>query len=298
MFDCDHVPTRAFLQLTMGWLLAEPDLALVQTPQHAYSPDPFQRNLAAGRGVPPEGNLFHGLVQDGNDTFGAACFTGTGAVLRRAALDEVGGFAIETVTEDAHTALRLHRRGWGSAYLRLPLAAGLAPERLSRHIAQRQRWARGMLQILRLDNPLTGPGLSFGQRLCYLHATAHFLFALPRLAFLTGPLAFLLFGQHIIAASPLAITAYALPHLGHAIATNARLHGRWRHSFWSEVYETVLALWLVRVTVSALLRPQPREVQRNPERWIDPARRVRPAGDLSQSDSGPSAGGGRGPGGF
>ena len=32
---------------------------------------------------------------------------------------------------------------------------------------------------------------------------------MPRLVFLTSPLAFLLFGQNIIAASPLAILAYA-----------------------------------------------------------------------------------------
>ena len=46
VFDCDHVPTRAFLQLTVGWLVREPQMALVQTPHHFYSPDPFERNLA------------------------------------------------------------------------------------------------------------------------------------------------------------------------------------------------------------------------------------------------------------
>src|SRR3546814_4012144 len=38
-------------------------------------------------------------------------FCGSCAVLRRSAIDEIGGFAVETVTEDAHTALRLHRKG-------------------------------------------------------------------------------------------------------------------------------------------------------------------------------------------
>src|SRR5207253_2646808 len=45
VFDCDHVPTRSFLQLTMGWLLRDPKLAVLQTPHHFYSPDPFERNL-------------------------------------------------------------------------------------------------------------------------------------------------------------------------------------------------------------------------------------------------------------
>jgi cellulose synthase (UDP-forming) len=256
IFDCDHVPTRAFLQMTMGWLVAEPNIALVQTPHHFYSPDPFQRNLAAGTRVPSEGNLFYGLIQPGNDYWNACFFCGSCAVLRRTALDEIGGIAVETVTEDAHTMLKLHRRGWDSAYLKMPLAAGLATERLALHIGQRIRWARGMLQILRIDNPMFGRGLTLGQRICYLQAMGHFLFALPRLVFLTAPLAYLLAGQNIIAASPLAITAYALPHIFHSVATNSRLQRNWRHSFWSEIYETVLALFLVRVTIVTLLSPR------------------------------------------
>ncbi len=256
VFDCDHMPTRAFLQMTLGWLVRDPRLAFIQTPHHFYSPDPFQRNLAAGTRVPAEGNMFYGLVQDGNDFWDAAFFCGSCAVIRRKAIQSIGGFATETVTEDAHTALRMHRAGWQSAYLRLPLAAGLATERLILHIGQRMRWARGMLQIFRLDNPLFGPGLSIGQRICYLNAMMHFLFALPRVVFLTAPLAFLLMGQNIIAASPLAIVAYALPHMFHSIATNARIQGHWRHSFWSEIYETVLALFLVRVTIVTMVVPR------------------------------------------
>src|SRR6201995_2810976 len=256
IFDSDHVPTRSFLQLTMGWFGRDQKLAMLQTPHHFYSPDPFERNLGQFRTIPNEGELFYGVVQDGNDFWNATFFCGSCAVIRRSALNTIGGFATETVTEDAHTALRLHRAGWDSAYLRLPLAAGLATERLILHVGQRMRWGRGMLQIFRLDNPLFGPGLSIGQRLCYLNAMMHFFFALPRLVFLTSPLAFLLFNQNIIAASPLAIVAYAFPHMFHSIATNARIQGAWRHSFWSEIYETVLALFLVRVTIVTLLNPK------------------------------------------
>lgn len=31
IFDCDHVPTRSFLQMTMGWFLKEKQLAMMQT---------------------------------------------------------------------------------------------------------------------------------------------------------------------------------------------------------------------------------------------------------------------------
>lgn len=256
IFDCDHVPTRAFLQMTLGWMLRDPKLGMIQTPHHFYSLDPFERNLSNGRDVPNEGLMFYGLVQPGNDLWNATFFCGSCAVLRRSAILEAGGVPTETVTEDCHASLKMQRLGWNTAYLRVPLAAGLATERLMIHIGQRMRWARGMLQIMRVDNPLFGPGLSLPQRLCYFSAMFHFLFALPRVVFLTAPLAFLLLGHSVIAASPLAIIAFAGPHIFHAVATGSRVAGSVRHSFWSEIYETVLALWLLPVTLATLLDPR------------------------------------------
>ncbi len=136
------------------------------------------------------------MVQDGNDFWNATFFCGSCAVLRRTALDEMGGIAVETVTEDAHTSLRMQTHGWNTAYINIPQAAGLATERLSAHVKQRIRWARGMVQILRIENPLFAPGLKLAQRLCYFNAMTHFLYALPRLIFLTAPLIYLIFGSH------------------------------------------------------------------------------------------------------
>ncbi|MBQ0760936.1 MAG: UDP-forming cellulose synthase catalytic subunit [Zhongshania sp.] len=255
VFDCDHVPTCGFLQYTVGGFIKDENLSLVQTPHYFYSPDPFERNLAVGEDIPRESALFYGPVQQGNDFWNATFFCGSCAVIRRTALQEVEGFAVETVTEDAHTALKMQRKGWGTAYLGLPLAAGLATERLSLHIGQRARWARGMMQILRTDNPLFGRGLTFAQRLCYLSAMLHFQFPLPRVVFITAPLAYLLIGQNIIASSAEIIVTYALPHLVHAIYTNSRTNGRYRHIFWGEIYESVLAFQLVRPTLTTLLNP-------------------------------------------
>ncbi|SHN26355.1 cellulose synthase (UDP-forming) [Pseudomonas asturiensis] len=256
IFDCDHVPVRSFLQMTVGWFLRDPKLALVQTPHHFLSPDPFERNLGTFRRRPNEGELFYGLVQDGNDMWNAAFFCGSCAVLRRVAVDEIGGFAVETVTEDAHTALRLHRKGWNSAYVRIPQAAGLATENLSAHIGQRIRWARGMAQIFRTDNPLLGKGLTFFQRICYANAMLHFLAGLPRLVFLTAPLAFLLMHAYIIYAPALMIVLYVIPHMVHASLTNSRMQGEHRLTFWGEVYETVLAWYIARPTTVALFNPK------------------------------------------
>jgi cellulose synthase (UDP-forming) len=256
IFDSDHVPTRSFLQLTLGWFLRDPRLALVQTPHHFYSPDPFERNLRTFRRVPNEGELFYGLIQPANDLWNAAFFCGSCAVIRRAALAEVGGIAVETVTEDAHTALRLQRRGWRTAYLDVPQAAGLATESLSAHVGQRIRWARGMAQIFRIDNPLLGRGLTVPQRLCYLASMLHFFSGVPRLVFLVAPLWYLVLDLHVFNAAPLATLAWGLPHLVHATATASRIQGRFRHSFWSEVYETALAFYIAVPTTVALVDPR------------------------------------------
>ncbi|MEB7443051.1 UDP-forming cellulose synthase catalytic subunit [Klebsiella pneumoniae] len=255
IFDCDHVPTRSFLQMTMGWFLKEKELAMMQTPHHFFSPDPFERNLGRFRKTPNEGTLFYGLVQDGNDMWDATFFCGSCAVIRRGPLDEIGGIAVETVTEDAHTSLRLHRRGYTSAYMRIPQAAGLATESLSAHIGQRIRWARGMVQIFRLDNPLFGKGLKLVQRVCYANAMLHFLSGIPRLIFLTAPLAFLLLHAYIIYAPALMIALFVLPHMIHASLTNSKIQGKYRHSFWSEIYETVLAWYIAPPTFVALINP-------------------------------------------
>ncbi|MDP4300241.1 UDP-forming cellulose synthase catalytic subunit [Leptothrix discophora] len=256
IFDCDHMPVRGFLIHTMGWLLRDSRCALVQTPHHFFSPDPFERNLDTFRRVPNEGVLFYGLVQDGNDVWNASFFCGSCAVIRRSALDEIGGIAVETVTEDAHTALKLHRRGWRTAYLNETLAAGLATESLSGHVRQRIRWARGMAQIFRIDCPLLGPGLKPMQRLCYSNAMLHFFYGLPRLVFLTAPLGYLFFEFHIIHAQVGTLLLYLLPHLVLPHIANAHIAGPHRHTFWSELYETVLAWYVAVPTTAALFNPR------------------------------------------
>lgn len=256
IFDCDHIPTCSFLRTSMGGFLRDPKLALVQTPHHFLSPDPFERNLGVFREVPNEGALFYGLVQDGNDLWNAAFFCGSCAILKRAALDEVGGVATETVTEDAHTSLKLHRKGYNSAYLNITQAAGLATETLGAHVRQRMRWARGMVQIFRTDCPLFGKGLTWAQRFCYSNAIFHFMYGFPRIFFLVSPLAYMFFESYIINAPAGLIAVYALPHLILAWGTNSRLQGPYRHSFWNEAYETALAWYIMWPTLFAMVDPK------------------------------------------
>jgi cellulose synthase (UDP-forming) len=257
IFDCDHIPTRSFLQMTLAWFQKDRKLGMMQTPHFFYSPDPFERNLDSFMEIPNESELFYGLIQDCNDLWNATFFCGSCAILRRAALDEIGGIAVETVTEDAHTSLRMQSVGWNTAYINIPQAAGLATDSLAGHIGQRIRWARGMIQILRTDNPLFRKGLAPSQRLCYTNAMIHFLYAGPRLIFLISPLLYMVLGfNNIIPGYWVAILVYVAPHLFLANLANFRMQGKYRYSFWNEVYETVLAPYIIGPTLLALINPK------------------------------------------
>ena len=255
-FDADHAPVRSFLECTVGFFLADPKLALVQTPHYFYNADQFERNLFLEGIVPSEPKLFYHALQVGNDFWNAAFFCGSCAVIRREAMVGVGGMAEETLTEDAHTALKMHAAGWNSVYYDVPLAAGIATERLSFYISQRIRWARGMAQVLRSDNPLRKPGLTLAQRLNYFAASWHFLFGLPRLVFLLAPSVYLLFGLHPMFADVKTVMAMAIPHLLLSSVATAAMNRGYRHSFWSEVFETVMAPYAALVTTFALIVPR------------------------------------------
>jgi cellulose synthase (UDP-forming) len=255
VFDADHVPCKSFLQEVVGFFLQDDRLAFVQTPQHFFTIDPFQRNLVAEEVANNEQDLFFHIIEPGNDHWGACFFAGSGAIFRRNALAQIGGFAVETITEDVHTGLRLHARGWRSAFYNKDLAAGLAQDSFADFVKQRLRWARGMTQIFFNDHPLLVGGLSMAQRLCYFAGIWYFFNGLHRMIFLLAPLAFLLFGMMTINAGFIEVLTFYLPSfvclfLGYTILTKG-----YRHSFWSEVYETATCFYLTFATIGTCLSP-------------------------------------------
>lgn len=185
--DADHLACPHLLERTLGYF-DDPTVALVQTPQSFYNTDSFAFRRTRG-GVWTEGFLFYRAVQPAKNHWNASFYVGTSAVIRRAALDDVGGFATGTVTEDIHTALCLHSRGWRTVYVPEPVAFGLEAASLREFYAQRRRWAVGSLQLLlrHPDSPLRRRGLTVAQRLHYLHATMIHLSGLQRLTHLLLP---------------------------------------------------------------------------------------------------------------
>jgi cellulose synthase (UDP-forming) len=257
ILDCDHIPSRQFLQHTVGFFF-DPKVAFVQTPHWFYNPDPFERNLLTGGRVPVGNELFYKVLQKGNDFWNAAFFCGSAAVIRKEHALQVGGIATETVTEDCHTAFRLHSLGYESVYYDKIMVAGLAPEKFSSYIGQQVRWARGMAQILRLENPLINPklNLTLAQRICYFSATSHFFYGFPRLMYAIAPTLFLLFGLNPIQGLGSETLAYALPHILISLNANYITYKNVRFSFWNEVFEFVMAFQAGYVTLMALINPK------------------------------------------
>jgi cellulose synthase (UDP-forming) len=255
ILDCDHIPARCILQHTVGFFL-NPKVSLVQTPHWFYNPDPFERNLLTQGQVPVGNELFYKVLQKGNDFWNAAFFCGSAAVIRKKHLLEVGGIAVETVTEDCHTSLRLHILGYDTVYYDKIMVAGLAPEKFSSYIGQQVRWARGMAQILRLEGPIFNPKLSVPQRICYTSATSHFFFGFPRLMYAIAPIAFLLFGINSFRGLGLETLTYALPSIILALNANYIVYKEVRFSFWNEIFEYALAFQDGLVTFMALLNPR------------------------------------------
>lgn len=254
-FDCDHAPVRSFLQETVGFF-KEPKVAYVQTVQHFYNPDPFQRNLFLREILTNEQNLFFKVIMPGRARYNAAFWTGTGAVFRRSALEELGGVLTDTLTEDLHTSLELHARGWRSVCLNRVLSAGLAPEGYSSYLIQRLRWTRGVFQVWWRANPLLKRGLSLGQRLCYFASIYYFLFGWVRLLFLTAPLAFLLFGALPLRATPLQLTLYYLPMFASLYAVFPLVSGGQRHMVASDIYETATSFFQAPTALKAFFFPR------------------------------------------
>jgi cellulose synthase (UDP-forming) len=256
VFDADHVPSRDFLARTVGYFVENPRLFLVQTPHFFINLDPIQRNLGLAPTCPAENEMFYTNIHRGLDRWSGAFFCGSAAILRRAALDEVGGFSGETITEDAETALDIHSRGWESLYLDRAMIAGLQPETFASLIQQRGRWATGMIQMLLLKNPLFRKGLSLPQRLCYINSMSFWLFPLIRLSFLIIPLFYLFFGLEIFVASREEVFAYALSYLLVSFLVQNALFSRVRWPLISEVYEVAQAPYLAFQIFKTVLRPR------------------------------------------
>lgn len=253
VFDCDHGPSPDFLERTLGHFV-DPKVAFVQTPQDFYNIDSFQhRGSSETREVWHEQTLFYRVIQPGKDRWNAAFFCGSCAVVRRQALDDIGGFATGTITEDLHTSLKLHKRGWRSVFHAEALAFGLSPSDFDQYQTQRLRWARGAMQVWVKEGFLFSRGLTLAQRLSYLASTSTYFEGWQKAIVYFMPIVVILTGwMPIVWAGPGLLTLFALWLLSGMIANEVVSRG-YAKTLWMEEYNFFRYFTFIRATLALVI---------------------------------------------
>lgn len=254
-FDADFVPTKNFLTRTVGFF-QDPTIGLLQTHQSFFNLDPISRNLGLDAAFPHEVEIFSRYYQplrDGAET--ALCY-GSSFVVRREALDAIGGFVTGTVSEDYLTGINLAAAGYRVIYLDESLSAGVVPDNMAGHLAQRQRWARGTTQAFFVkSNPLTIRGLTPKQRLAHLEGILQWFTSLCQVAFLLAPLAYFSLGILPIRATLPDWVYYFIPYYLIQISTFSWINRHSRSALMSMVYSVVSCFAISITVVQTLLSP-------------------------------------------
>jgi cellulose synthase (UDP-forming) len=255
VFDADFIPTRNFLTRTVGFFQTE-SVALVQTPQSFYNPDPIARNLGLENVLTSEEEVFYRQIQPIRDAAGSVICSGTSFVVRRTALEATGGFVTESLSEDYFTGIRLSAQGYQLVYLDEKLSAGLAADNMDAHATQRLRWARGTLQAFFIEsNPLTIPGLTPLQRLAHLEGLLHWFTSISRVGFLVIPLAYSFLNVIPVRATESQLLFFFLPYYVVQLSVFSWLNYRSRSALLSDIYSLVLAVPLAWTVIQVMLNP-------------------------------------------
>ena len=184
-----YVAEAGLLTQTAGYF-EDPRLAVVQGSVDSLDglPGPSGARWRA------EEAFFHRLVQPGANRWGAAQWCGPGAVLRVAALREVGGVVGAACAPELSTTIRLQRAGWRTRHHSPVLARGLATPAAGGYRHQRARRDAAALIGLWRENAFFGAGLRPTQRLAYAACLLGWFDAWWALGCLLVPLAVLLRG--------------------------------------------------------------------------------------------------------
>ncbi len=188
IIDADQRVHPEFLRDLVPYLEQDHNLAFVQTPQLYDNADETWLCRAAAQ----QETLLYDTIMEAKSALGRALCCGTNFVMRRRALEDVGGWDEASVSEDLATSFLLHRRGWTSLYLRRAYAWGLGPLNLFSYWKQQARWAVGnttvvkqvIKALLRRKPEPTPPKIALG----YLWSAGYYVTALALAGLATLPI--------------------------------------------------------------------------------------------------------------
>lgn len=256
VLDADFVPHADFLTRTLA-LFHEPDVGLVQTPQHFFNPDPVQYNLGLQRSYPDEQRFFFDHLQPSRDAWGIAVCCGTSSVVRTRALVDVGLFPTDSVTEDFLLTLVLKNAGYRTVYLAEPVTEGLAPEGLKEYVTQRARWCLGQMQILRGRlGPFCTNDLSLADRWSMVDAMLYWTLSFPfRVAALVYPLIYWYFNVIVVNADVPDVLSYFGVYFIFVLGVMNFISGGLIVPLVHDVSQLLGAFPIMRAAVVGLIRP-------------------------------------------
>ena len=268
--DADMIPSSDFLMRTVPYfflpklekqgdgtwreLTAEeidPDyiIGFVQSPQSFYNPDLFQYNLYSENSIPNEQDFFFTEVNVAKNNDNASQYAGSNTVLSRKAVEAIGGFATESITEDFLTGLMMLQAGYRNLAIPDQLAHGLCPDTIGSLMKQRERWARGNIQVFKLLRVWFSTKLNFWQKFELTGALCYWFSFLSRLMFIMAPILAVLFNIRVVDAPVWQILLFWLPHyILYYFATRV-FSSRTRSNHWSAVVDTIMAPYLTLPTI-------------------------------------------------
>ncbi len=142
VFDADFVPPPEFLTRTVHFF-ADPKVGVVQTRWSYLNRDynfltEVEAMLLDGHFI-----LEHGARSRAGLFFN---FNGTAGILRRAMIDDAGGWQHDTLTEDSDLSYRAQLKGWRFVYLPGLDCPSELPVEMHGFQVQQSRWAKGLTQ--------------------------------------------------------------------------------------------------------------------------------------------------------
>ncbi|KAJ5383168.1 hypothetical protein N7517_001079 [Penicillium concentricum] len=137
--DADSILMPEFLRATLPHLLEDPEAALLTTRQYFY-------NLPRGDPLSQSRDYFYTCENTELDLLGHALDAGSGAVFRRDAILDAGGYPTYSFSEDWQLSLILRGMEKRTMQVQEVLQFGLVPTSLAGHLKQRNRWHIGHSQ--------------------------------------------------------------------------------------------------------------------------------------------------------
>ena len=213
-------------------------LGFLQTPQCFYDPDVFQHALYSENNVPNEQDFFYRSIEVARTSTNSVIYGGSNTVISRDALNKIGGFYTESITEDYATGILIENAGYISLAIGEPLASGRTPHVYNEHIKQRTRWGRGVIVTTRKLKVFALKGLSLVQKLSYWTSVFYWYSPIKNFIYIVSPLLFAVAAIPVFDCNWAEIFVYWLPMLLSQNITLRLISLNSISSKWSGIYET------------------------------------------------------------